>query len=186
MGTFYRVFPYVARARDNEPGSAVFIPPQGGGRLDQPDHYSVLYVSDHAAGAIAEAFGRFPEWTPEMLSGPPSLVGSVRAIAKYHVPDDAPICNLDDARQLVSLELRPSDVVTREYSRSRAWAKRVYLRREWIGVRWWSYYDPKWASVGLWDTRRLRVEQVEQLDIEHPSLLEASRTIVRRIARASG
>ena len=119
-----------------------------------------------------------------MLLGAPSFAGSVRALARYHVPDGAPICNLDDARQLVSLELRPSDVVTRDYTRSRACAKGIYLRREWIGVRWWSYYDPKWASIGLWDTRRVRLDEVERLDMDNPALIEASRTIVRRIVRA--
>jgi hypothetical protein len=31
-------------------------------------------------------------------------------------------------------------------------AQRIYERREWMGVRWWSYYDPRWVSAGLWDT----------------------------------
>ncbi len=47
-------------------------------------------------GAIAEAFGRFPEWTPAIFSGGPSLPGSVRAIARYRLADDAPVRNLDD------------------------------------------------------------------------------------------
>ncbi|SPF47786.1 hypothetical protein SBA4_3770012 [Candidatus Sulfopaludibacter sp. SbA4] len=84
----YRVFPYVATAAEEEPGSAVYVPPQGGGRLDNPGIYSILYLSDAPAGAIAEAFGRFPEWNEAILEGTPSLAGSARAIARFNLPDD--------------------------------------------------------------------------------------------------
>jgi hypothetical protein len=101
-------------------------------------------------GAIAEAFGRFPEWTPAILEGIPSLPRSVRAIASFHLPDDAPVCNLDDPALLQTLGLLPSDIVTRDYARSRAWARRIYESGNWSDARWWSYYDPQWASFGLW------------------------------------
>jgi hypothetical protein len=89
----YRVFPYLAAAAKSEPGGALYVPPQGGGRIDNPGKYSVLYLSDAAAGAVAEAFGRFPEWTPAILEGSPSLPGSARAIARYRLAEDARICN---------------------------------------------------------------------------------------------
>jgi hypothetical protein len=177
----YRVFPFLAAARPNEPGGALYVPPQGAGRLDNPDLYSVFYASEQGAGAIAEAFGRFPEWTPAMLDGSPSLAGSVRAIARYHLPRAARICDLDDAAQLLELKLRPSEVVSRDYARTRSWARDIYRRRSFAGVRWWSYYDPRWASVGLWDLRRLAVEQVRRLDLDDPDLVSASRVIMRRI-----
>jgi hypothetical protein len=180
----YRVFPYVAVTPSDELGGALYVPPQGGGRIDNPGIYSVLYLSDAAAGAIAEAFGRFPEWTRPMLEGPPSLPGSVRAIARYRLTDDAPICNLDDLEQLLSLGLRPSDVVSRDYTRSRAWARRIYDQGKWSGVRWWSYYDPAWSSFGLWNLKGLALDQVTPLTLDHPALIEASRTIVRRIVVA--
>ncbi len=69
MPALYRVFPYLKSAANTEPGGAFYIPGQGGGRADNPEIYSVLYFSDAAAGAIAEAFGRFPEWTRAMLAG---------------------------------------------------------------------------------------------------------------------
>jgi hypothetical protein len=182
----YRVFPYLAAAAKGEPGAALYVPPQGGGRIDNPGIYSVLYLSDAAAGAIAEAFGRFPEWTSAMLEGSPSLPGSARAIARYRLPDDAPICDLDDAEQLLDLGLRPSDVVTRDYARSRAWARRIYEQGQWSGVRWWSYYDGRWSSFGLWDIKRLTVDEVSVLRLDHPALLEASRAIVRRVVGSRG
>jgi hypothetical protein len=177
----YRVFPYLESARSDDPGGALYIPPQGGGRIDYPGNYSVLYLSDSAAGAAAEAFGRFAEWTPAILEGSPSLPGSARAMARYQLAEDARICDLDDPQQLAALELRPSDVVTRDYARSRAWARRIHEQGTWAGVRWWSYYDSKWASFGLWDLAGLAVEEITLLTLEDPALQEASRTIVRRI-----
>jgi len=177
----YRVFPYLAASGKYEPGGPLYLPPQGAGRIDNAGTYSVLYLSDAAAGAIAEAFGRFPEWTDAILEGNPSLPGSVRAIARYRLAEDAPVCNLDDPEQLVALGLRPSDIVSRDYARSREWARRMYAQGRWSGVRWWSYYDPAWSSFGLWDTEQLSLDEVTLLD--HPALLEAGRTIVRRVVR---
>ena len=121
-----------------------------------------------------------------MLEGSPSLLGSARAIARYRLVDDAPICNLDDAEQLLVLGLRPSDVVRRDYTRSRAWARRIYERGQWSGVHWWSYYDPAWSSFGLWDINHLTLDDVTPLGINDPALLEASRTIVRRVVERRG
>jgi len=77
--------------------------------------------------------------------------------------------------------LRPSDVVSRDYERTRAWARGIYGRGEWAGVRWWSYYDPGWASIGLWELKRIKVEEVRPLRLNDSALIDASRTIVRRI-----
>jgi hypothetical protein len=177
----FRVFPYLAGSADDEPGGALYVPSQGGGRLDNPGTYSVLYLSDRAAGAIAEAFGRLPEWTPSILEGLPSLPKSVRALARYQLVEDAEVCNLDDPRQLLALGLRPSDAVSRDDSRTRAWARRIYEHKIWAGVRWWSYYDPAWHSFGLWDIGKLVLTQVTVLRLDNSDLLEASRTIVRRV-----
>jgi hypothetical protein len=185
----FRVFPYLVKSQHDEPGGALYIPSQGGGRIDNPGVYSVFYLSDSAAGAIAEAFGRLPEWTPSILEGIPSLPKSVRALARYRLGasgKEIPISNLDDPAQLLALGLRPSDVVSRDYTRSRAWARRIYEKRVWMGVRWWSYYDPAWSSFGLWDIKRLVFSQASPLKLDHPSVLEASRTIARRVVVSPG
>jgi len=177
----YRVFPFVASAAPGEPGDALHLPPQKAGRLDNPDLYTILYCSGHPAGAIAEAFGRFPEWNQAILSGSPSLPTSVRAIARYRLADDARLCDLDDPAELQKLGLRPSEVVSRDYAATRAWARRIYEQGVWAGVRWWSYYDPQWTSAGLWDLRGLTIEEVHPLRLEDAALIEASRVITRRI-----
>lgn len=181
MTLLYRVLPYLPLTKPHQPGGALFLPGQGGGRIDNPEAYSVLYASDAPAGAVAEAFGRFPEWSSAMLEGSPSLPGSARALARYRLPTQAPVCDLDDPARLLDLSLRPSDIVTRDYHRSRAWARRIHARGEWSGVRWWSYYDPQWSSFGLWDIRNLAVEEVAVLRISDPAIREAARVISRRV-----
>ncbi len=180
----FRVFSYVAGSDQDAPGGALFVPSQGGGRIDNPGLYSVLYLGDTAPGAISESFGRFPEWTPSILEGTPGVPRSVRALAHYRLPEDAPVCNLDDPDRLLALRLRPSDVATRDYARSRAWARLIYDQKIWMGVRWWSYYNPAWYSFGLWDTSRLVLASVTPLRLDNPDLLEASRTIVRRVIKS--
>jgi hypothetical protein len=179
--TLYRVFPFHADAAPDQPGGALYVPPQGAGRIDNPDLYSVLYLSDAAPGAIAEAFGRFPEWTPAILAGAPAMPGSARALATYEMSADLRLCDLDDAGRLVSLRLRPSEIVTRDYSKTRAWARTIYDQHTWAGIRWWSFYDSQWGSVGLWDIAGLRLRDVRVLRLDDPDLLTASRTIVRRV-----
>ena len=183
MPALYRVFPALPESATDEAGGALYIPPQQSGRIDNPGLYRVFYASDAEAGAIAEAFGRFPEWTPAILEGSPSLPGSLRALARYGLSDTAKVCDLDDPEQLRLLGLRPSEVVSRDYGRTRAWARRIYETGRWAGVRWWSYYDPRWASFGIWDPRELALKGTRNLTLDDPALTTASRAIARRIVR---
>ena len=80
-----------------------------------------------------------------------------------------------------ALRLRPFDVVSRDYDRTRVWSRRIYEQRAWVCVRWWSYYDPRWVSVGLWTVNRLALVEVRPLRLDDPALIQASRTIARRI-----
>jgi hypothetical protein len=181
VADLFRVFPFVPGSPAKAPGGALHVPLQRGGRLDNPDVYSVFYASDAAAGALAEAFGRFPDWTPAILEGSPALPGSRRAIAQYRVETGTPICNLDDPAQLLELGLRPSNVVSRDYTRTREWAKEVHRRGRWAGIRWWSYYDSRWSSFGFWNTAPLSLVEVRPLTLDDAALLEAARTICRRV-----
>jgi hypothetical protein len=130
----------------------------------------ILYLSDAPAGAIAESFGRFPEWSAAILDGSPSLPGSARAIARFHLPDDVPVCDLDDPTLLQTLGLRPSDIVSRDYTRSRH-GLRGFMERE--------------RSAALWNIGRLEIENLRLLRLNDPAFLDASRTIARRIVTDS-
>lgn len=182
----YRVFPWSRTAPATEPGHSLYVPePQGAGRADNAGRYQALYLSSAPAGAVAEAFGSLKLWTPRMFLRP-DLPGSVRALAAYVLPDDAPVFDLDDARALASLGLRPSQVVTRDRQVTQRWALAIYERRRWIGLRWWSYYDASWYSYALWNIAALRPqpEAVQPLDLDHPAVVEASEVLRRpRLSR---
>ena len=152
--------------------------PPGRGRIDAPGLYDVLYLSDAAAGAVAEGFGRLTPWS-ELMLRVPAMPGAVRVVARYELADGARVLDLDDVASLVDLGIRPSDVVTRDRTVTQSWARKAYARRQWAGVRWWSYYDPRWYAYGLWDRRDLVVVGVEQLSMEHPAVVEAA-TALRR------
>ena len=62
---------------------------------------------------------------------------------------------------------------------TRAWALLVHREKRFAGVRWWSYYDSRWGSYGLWDLRRMRAKSVTPLDREHAAVLEAAATLAR-------
>ena len=175
----YRVLPFRPEAADGRPGHPLFVPStQGAGRADSPGAYTVLYLSDAPAGAAAEAFGAIPLWTETMFEKP-ALLNGRRALAAYELRDEAPVLDLDDAKALQRLGLRPSDVVTRDREVTQAWALQAFKNKRWIGVRWWSYYDPRWYSYGLWDRRQLTVTGVEPLSLDHPAVVEAA-TVLRR------
>jgi len=175
----FRVFPWIRDARRRRRGHPLFATPiQGAGRVDNPEHYRTLYASDSATGAIAEAFGNHGIWSPQLLQGPPDLPGSVRALAALDA-EKIEILDLDDARELVRRRLRPSAVVTRERSVTQNWALEVFREKRWAGVRWWSYYDPRWGSFGVWHSSSLRPVEITPLTPEHPALIEAANILSR-------
>ncbi|MGH2451983.1 MAG: RES family NAD+ phosphorylase [Candidatus Limnocylindria bacterium] len=179
----YRVFPWLSSAAESEPGHPLHVPQrQGAGRADNAGRYSALYLSNAPAGAVAEAFGNLKLWTPRMFQRP-DLPGSARALATYAIPDEAPVFDLDDAAALSALGLRPSEVVTRDRKVTQLWALRIYEQQRWAGLRWWSYYDPRWYSYAIWDVARLTVQHdIHRLAIDDPMVVEASE-ILRRPRR---
>lgn len=180
----YRVFSYLASAQAGEPGHLLYVSPvQGRGRVDNPDHYRALYLSSAPAGAVAEAFGTLKTWTPDMFIRP-ELPGSERALGTYTVPDDARILDLDDPAALVTLGLRPSDVVTRQIKVTQRWALRIFEQRRWVGVGWWSYYDPRWHSYAIWERGVVRRGAVEPLSLDDPVVTEASEVLRRPLVRS--
>lgn len=182
MATLYRVFPWLRDARRGRPGHPAFVPGGGAGRIDNPEHYHALYLSDGPGGACAEAFFFKSVWDPKMLRGSPSLPGSVQAIATFELDPATQICDLDDASRLVKLGLRPSQVVTRDRKVTQAWALSIFRQQSFGGIRWWSYHDPRWGSHGVWATSNLKLQGVEALTLDHAAVTEAAAVLNRRIA----
>lgn len=179
MVTLFRVFPWVPASKEGSPGHPLFVPGLVGGRIDNPERYLALYLSDDGGGACAEAFAYKPAWDTGMLRGPPGLPGSVQALATYTLDPAVAVCDLDDAERLVELEMRPSQVVTRDRAATTAWALRIFREQRWGGIRWWSYYDPRWGSHGIWAIDALTVVAVDALDLDHPFIREAAEVLNR-------
>lgn len=161
----------------------MYVPPQGTYRFDNPKQYDVLYLGNSAAGVCAEVFYRGAyrlSWTAKMLR--PLTNGQRRVLAWYELGEAVAICELDDPRELVRQHLRPSTVITRDYSTTQAWALEIYRRHRFAGISWWSFCDSRWTTVGLWDTRAIERSGVERLDMSHPALVEAAGVVGVRIA----
>jgi hypothetical protein len=180
--TLHRVLPYLESARKGQPGHPLYVPfSTGANRVDNPDTYDTLYLGDNPLGALAEAFGWAARWSAGLLRGSPAIPGSIRALVSYELPERTTICDLDDADRLRDLGLRPSQVVTRDRTVTQAWARAVFDLDQFVGVRWWSYYNPEWGSLGLWDTSALTVVDIVVLTVEHPAFVAAAADIVRII-----
>lgn len=177
MPLFYRVHPYLESAARGEKGNAFYVPAsRGGGRIDN-DEYSTLYVADTPAGAVAEVFGDHSMWTPDLFLGPSTLAGSRMALSTL---EGAPaVVDLNDPSELVRFGLRPSRIVTRHRTLTRAWALSIFMSRGGEGVRWWSYHDPDWGSLGLWDFGSMNLVSSVPLESTTPAVVEAG-AILRR------
>jgi len=167
----YRVFPYDRTARPSEPGGALFVPVESAGRIANPSLYCELYLSSTAAGALSEAFGRLDVWTQAMFTQRDRQY----ALATYELSDRAAVCDLDNAGRLLAYDLAPSEVVARDRRVTQAWAARIYRSKKWIGIAWWSRYDSRWRSMGLWNRKHLRLKA-------DPELLSAEQRVVQHTA----
>ena len=152
----YRVFPSLDSAGEGEPGHPSYIhKPQGKGRLDNPGDYTCWYLSGESSGAVGEVFGDLTSWVDDMFEVP-FLAGARRALGTYFIPDDTPLLDLDDAKNLLDRGLRPTQVIIRNRPATQAWALAIFKEanadgsRKWQGVRWWSYQRPSWQIYGLW------------------------------------
>ncbi len=173
----WRVAPIDPRARRGRPFHPLYVPPPSGRhRLDNGDLYSVLYASGEPAGAVAETFAPFSRWGDFLLDHPR---GARRRLVALDLSDEVSVLDLDDARALVRRRLRPSQVVTRDRSVTQAWARKVWEEGEWSGVRWWSYHDPRWTTLGVWTTTTVTVAGVEDLSATHPAVIEAAEVMLR-------
>ncbi|MGH2750399.1 MAG: RES domain-containing protein [Actinomycetota bacterium] len=180
----YRVVPYAGDARPDEPGHPLFVDParQGHGRADNPRHYAALYVSESAAGAVGEVFGDLIRWSSAMFEVP--SFGARRALATFDVDPAPRVLDLDDARVLLDLGLRPTAVVSRDRELTQEAALTVWLRGEWEGLRWWSWWRPTWRNQTLWAPaagarswwwhERFAVTSIEPLTIDHPAVQVAA------------
>lgn len=183
MRELFRVIPYRPAARSDEPGNPNHVPAgtQGAGRVDNADLYRVSYLSDTAAGAIGEVFARRVVWRPSTLRSP--LLGDLvpYALVRFRLRGDD-LLDLDAPENLLARDLRPSRVVATDREITQAWARTIFHEGAWSGVSWWSRWDARWTSFGIWRLQSLTVTGApEPLDLDHPALREAADILGRRV-----
>lgn len=182
MINLYRVIPFVANAKKGEPGHPLYFPPnQGLARVDNSAHYSVGYMATSGSCAVVESFGFLSTWNALMLRPVKVLPKSRWAVITYALSGDNKIFDMDNANNLQKLKLPPSRVVTRDRAVTQGWALKVYKAGNSAGVSWWSYYNPDWSCVGLWDLSKLKTAHVNELSLDHAWVEEASRATNRPI-----
>jgi hypothetical protein len=113
----------------------------------------------------------------------PTIPGSGRAVATYAMSNEMPNLDLNDAKALVEWSLRPSEVVSRDRGLTQGWARRIFGSKQFSGVRWWSFYNPDWNSLGLWDYTRFTVTAVDPLATASPAVEEARLLLMRSWVR---
>ena len=175
----YRVFPYLATAKRNEPGHPLYTyPVQGKGRWDNPSLYLVRYLATSPEAAIGETFGHLARWTTKMFVYP-SLPASEKRLGTYRFDETSdPLLDLDDAYVLSRRHIRPTHVVIRNRPRTQQIAADIFMERHWAGIQWWSYQRPQWTLVALWAPGKLAVASVNEVQ-GHPALADAARVLAK-------
>jgi len=187
----YRVFVHLPSAAAGAPGHGTYLhKPQGQGRLDNPRHYDLWYFAVTPECAVGEVFGNLTQWTNAMFQAP-YLPGSRRALGKFEIADDLDILDLDDANALLDRGLRPTQVIARNRATTQHWALNIFQEtthdgsRKWAGIRWWSFQRPHWAVIGLWvapgAAPHHHLVGVDPLDLSHPFVVDAARTLAKPI-----
>lgn len=182
---FHRVIPYLRDAAVGCPGHPLYLnPAQGEGRLDNSDRYLVYYFSIESSGAVGEKFGRRQEWTESMFADP-GASGGVYSLVMYWLPDEIRLLDLNNAANLHTRGMRPTQVVEPNRSATQEWVlpifdeRNVRGARRWDGVEFWSSFRSSWRIVGYWGTTEPLVLKVEQLEMRHPAVVDAARSLGR-------
>jgi hypothetical protein len=176
----YRVFPWDENAAADQPGGALFSPPGGSGRFDNPELYRRLYCSRTAEAAVGDRLGVFARWRPEHL-----CEGNFRlSLATLDVPDQ-PLADLDLVQTLVVNEIdRVTKIVARDRSVTQPIAARIFELSLYAGLVWWSVYYPDWSNVMLWSNAGVSLaSEPEPLSIGHRAVAEASSLMRRPILK---
>ncbi|WP_420112123.1 RES domain-containing protein [Pseudactinotalea sp.] len=181
----YRVVPVAPGAQPGTPGHPEYThKPQSRGRLDNPSHYDVRYVSATESGAVGETLAIHPEWTKRIFAFK-AVPGATMSLCTFLVDDGLRLLDMDDAHNLLALGLRPTQVVTLDRAVTQSWALRAWEQhdhtgRKWQGIKWWSRHSVEWPVMGLWNAS-MELESVVPLDLSHRAVRDAARTLTRTV-----
>ena len=160
---------------------------QGGGRHDNPDRYTALYLAREPTSAVAEWIQVFrgQELTAGALVRPD---GVRRALASLDDATLPKLLDLDDPAVLLARGLRPSVVATAVRTVTQRIAATAFDDGE-PGLAWWSTLESAWTNVTLFGERLAAIPGVVEavpLSLDHPALVEAAERLGVRLATPSG
>lgn len=179
----YRVFPH---APDRRPDPfAVPRQLQGGGRHDDPDHYTALYLAREPISAVAERIQGFrgQRLTEGVFIRPDGRVDTLAVIDDSGWPE---LVDLDDPEVLAARGIRPSHVATGDRPTTQHLALELFLGGA-TGLAWWSTLEASWTNVTVFEERLAlalrRVVAVEPLTLAHPAVREAADHLLIEVPR---
>lgn len=179
----YRVF---AQLPDRRPDP--FAVPrrfQGGGRHDNPDHYTALYLAREPISAVAERIQGFrgQRLVEGVFTRPDGRVDVLAQVDDAGWPE---LIDLDDPRVLAARAIRPSRVATGDRPTTQHLALDLFLGGA-TGLAWWSTLEASWTNVTIFQERLApglrRVVSTEPLTTVHPIVRDAAEHLLIDIAR---
>jgi hypothetical protein len=178
----YRIFPMLEGARPLEDGGALHVARhfQGDGRHDNPAEYGALYASRVPESAVAERLAIVRPWVVDdrHLRRPDGRRYAMATIDDSRLTFEV---DLDDPRELVSRDLRPSRVATRDRTVTQATALAMFEEGR-SGFLWWSTLEGSWANATVFAERGAGLLSLA----EDPIPLSVDLPVVRRAAEAIG
>lgn len=148
----WRVFPYDTTALSRAPFAPDCIPSgQGAGRFDIPDLTPVWYFAESPEHAVAEVIQGLRNQT---LDGPDlTRYGMPLALvdARLRV-DNAKLPDLCDPAMLQSYGVRPDDLASTDFTRTRSIARALF-QAGCVGFRWWSALTGDWHTTVTFQAR---------------------------------
>ena len=117
---------------------------------------------------------------PELRDDDLRIEGTVIALATFAAPPGEELVDLDDPRTLVTRDLRPSSVATRDRKLTQEIAAAIFDEGH-MGFEWWSTIESSWINVTLFAERAIGGLRLagdpEVLTVEHPALRDAAEVV---------
>lgn len=169
----YRVFPHEPGTRPDP--MAVPRDLQGGGRHDNPDQYTAIYLAREPIAAVAE---RIQAFRGRALTGNAFHRPDGRLLTLGSIDDGAwpTLVDLDDPDTLASHGIRPSRVATAFRETTQRLALDFFSAGA-VGLSWWSTLEAMWTNVTVFRERLdepFTASSAEPLDLDHPVVREAA------------
>jgi hypothetical protein len=181
----FRVFPWDGRSRGNSAGGPFYVPrhKQGAGRHDIPERDGVVYCSEVAISAVAEAIKSFRgQVVSQGIFTRPD--GTVLSLATFELDDSIALIDLDDTVKLTSLGIAPSKVASPHRTVTQGIARKLFDEGN-AGFTWWSALKSSWKNATLFESRvrsYLKIRDIGVLGVDMAIVGQAADEMLVRIA----